>query len=49
MPQLDILYQQVKPPKPGMDYILLSHWPEESHRISPTSSAIAKAMVALQT
>lgn len=34
---------QVKPPEPGMDYIL-SHWPKGSPRLSPTSSAISKAM-----
>ena len=30
-PQLDILCHQVKPPVPGMGFILLSCWPKGSH------------------
>lgn len=32
MPQTDIWYHQVKPPLPGMGYILLSCWPKRSHK-----------------
>lgn len=33
-PQPDILGQLVKPPEPGMSYISISHWPNESNRTS---------------
>lgn len=42
-PQLDILCHQVKPPVPGMGFILLSCWPKGSQ----TSQGIAKVMSAM--
>lgn len=45
MTQLGITWH-VKPPVPGMSYILLSHWPIESHKPTPhtTVQAIANAI-----
>lgn len=43
MLQLGILCHEVKPPVPGMGFILLSCCPKEPHRNLQTSWAIAKA------
>ena len=42
--QLDVLWHQVKPPVPGMDYLLLNNYSEMFHKPPPqTSQDIAKA------
>lgn len=42
MPQLYILFHQIKPPVLGMSSILLSQWSNELHGKPQTSQAIAK-------
>lgn len=44
MPQLDILYHQLKVPVPGTGYSLLTHCPNESNRLLQISQAIVKAI-----
>lgn len=44
MPQLDILYHQLKVPVPGMGDSLLTHCPNESNRLLQISQAIVKAI-----
>lgn len=44
MRQLSILYYQVKPPVPVVDFILMNHWPKGSHVILQTSQVISKAL-----
>ena len=43
-PQLDISYQQIKLPVPGMGYISSSCWPKGFHENPQTTQSIDKAI-----
>lgn len=45
MPQVDIVYYQVKPPVPGMAYVLLSCWPKGFPGNSTTAKIFPRLLV----
>jgi hypothetical protein len=45
--QLEILCGQVKPPGLGMFYVLLSHWPNDFHKLLKYHRLLARVFISL--